>query len=110
MNQARRLLCEYVAVANQTAEGGQPKDPYCIFHVTSFLCCDVTCPRICLTSALRPVLVPAQLSAVLFKQWMVAGPVQWALNKMLSNHFLASRATRLTCRSIVHPQWDFDEF
>ena len=38
---ARKLLCECVAEASQTVEGGQLKDPYCISHVISCLCCDV---------------------------------------------------------------------
>ena len=61
-----------------------------------YISCDflpvLWCPRICLTSALRPAL-PAQLSAVLFRQWMVvaSGSCPRALNKILSSHFLASR-------------------
>ena len=38
MSQAKRLLYECAAVADQTVEGDQPKDPDCIFHVTSYLC------------------------------------------------------------------------
>ena len=61
-----------------------------------YISCDffpvLWCPRICLTSALRPAL-PAELSAVLFKQWMAVASRSCprALYKMLSNHFFASR-------------------